>query len=158
MTQSGSRPAAEIAPVILGVATLVSGVATGLFSDLRLAGKIVGLAAILLWVVALGSLMWRLGRELPRHAQLVTFGAFALTAVLLIIALQTGPRLSSRTLVLSERGQEILAGACGDAIGAEVEARIALSQLDSPFVHVELDEPCDGDVRVRSEDLVAVLP
>jgi hypothetical protein len=37
-------------------------------------------------------------------------------------------------------------------------ARIALSQLDSPFVHVELDEPCDGDVRVRSEDLVAVLP
>jgi hypothetical protein len=23
---------------------------------------------------------------------------------------------------------------------------------------VELDEPCDGDIRVRSEDLVAVLP
>src|SRR5919108_1766684 len=91
MTAPGPRPAAEITPVILGVVTIVSGVATGLFSDLRLSGKIVGLVALALWLVALGSLLWRLGRdsELPLHVRIATFAAFAATAALLVIALQT---------------------------------------------------------------------
>ena len=163
MTAPGPRPAAEITPVILGVVTIVSGVATGLFSDLRLSGKIVGLVALALWLVALGSLLWRLGRdsELPLHVRIATFAAFAATAALLVIALQTGPRLSERTLVLSERGQELLRSVCPEA-GARVSAQIALSQLDDPFVHVELEsDGCpagDRDIRIRSDDLLAVLP
>lgn len=165
MTGSGSRPVAEIIPVVLGVVTIISGVATGLFSDLRLAGKIVGLAAIAVWVVALGSLLWRLGREsaLRPHVRIATFAAFVLTAALLVIALQTGPRLSSRTLVLTERGQRILSGLCpGAARGAELGARVALSQIDGEFVHIELEEErcpdSDSDIRIRSDDLLAVLP
>jgi hypothetical protein len=64
-------------------------------------------------------------------------GAFVLTAVLLAYAFVTGPRLSSRT-------------------------RVALNQLGDQFVHIELVEPqCDRaeeDIRIRSEDLRAVLP
>jgi hypothetical protein len=48
MTRSEPRPAAEITPVVLGLATIVAAAATGLFSDLGLAGKIVGLAAVAL--------------------------------------------------------------------------------------------------------------
>jgi hypothetical protein len=152
-------------PVVLGVLTIVSGVAAGLFSDLRLTGKIVGIAALALWFVALGSLLWGLGSERPPRAyvRIVTFAAFVLTAALLVIALQTGPRLNARTLVLSERGQAILSGLCPGAVGgAEVAARLALSQLDGEFVHIELEEarcPDGGrDIRIRSEDLLAVLP
>jgi hypothetical protein len=77
--------------------------------------------------------------------------------------LQTGPRLSDRMLVLTERGQGILSGLCPGVVrGAEVAARVALSQLDAQFVHIELEEDScpDGgrDIRIRSEDVVAVLP
>jgi hypothetical protein len=165
MTRSEARSVAAVTPVVLGLVTLVSGVAAGLFSDLRLLGKIVGLAALVLWIVALGSLLFRLGRdnELPLHVWTATLGAFILTAALIVIALQTGPRLSSRVLILSERGQRIVSGLCeGPMLGRAVPARIALSQLDSAYVHIELrDGRCsrgNGDVRIRSDDLLAVLP
>ena len=51
--QPGALRAAEVLPVVLGLVTIVSGVAAGLFSDLRLGGKIVGIAAL-----ALGSWLW----------------------------------------------------------------------------------------------------
>ena len=163
MPEPGARPAAEITPVLLGVVTIVSGVATGLFSDLRLLGKLVGLAAVALWVVALGVLLWRLGREsgLPRLVRIATFGGFVLTAALLVIALQTGPRLSARTLVVTDRAQRLLGDACaGGEQGPEISAHVALSQIDEQFVHVELEgERCrDRDIRIRSEDVIAVLP
>ncbi len=163
--EPGSLRAAEVLPVVLGLVTIVSGVAAGLFSDLRLAGKIVGIAALALWFVALGGLLWGLGSERPLrpYVRIVTFAAFVLTAVLLVISLQTGPRLSDRMLVLTDRGQGILSGLCPGAVrGAEVAAHVALSQLDGQFVHIELEEDScpDGgrDIRIRSEDLVAVLP
>lgn len=50
-----------------------------------------------------------------------------------------------------------------DAVhGSEVPARVALNQLGDQFVHIEIVEPrCDRantDIRIRSEDLTAVLP
>jgi hypothetical protein len=75
----------------------------------------------------------------------------------------TGPRLSSRTLVLAPNGLRLVNAACpGAAQGSDVSARVALSQLGDQFVHIELVEPgceqADEDIRIRSEDLEAVLP
>jgi hypothetical protein len=89
--------------------------------------------------------------------------AFALTVVLLVYAFVTGPRLSSRTLVVTPSGLRVVSAACPGAVGGSgIAARVALSQLDDQFVHIELVEPqCDRantDIRIRSEDLRAVLP
>jgi hypothetical protein len=89
--------------------------------------------------------------------------AFVLTAVLLAYAFVTGPRLSSRTLDLTPGGARVIGAACPGAVhGSEVAASIALNQLGDQFVHIEVVEPgcdrADTDIRIRSEDLRAVLP
>ena len=177
MTEAhGGSPGSPPAPrqsvdnlaVLLGVITIVSGVATGLFSDLRVVGQVIGLLAFAAWVAAIGLLLWN--PESSARAEAVTHagrtvirGAFLLTAVLLLYAFVTGPRLSSRTLVLTPNGSRVVSAACAGALdGSEVAARIALSQLGEQFVHIEImDSRCEQsnqDVRVRSEDLQAVLP
>jgi hypothetical protein len=88
--------------------------------------------------------------------------AFVLTAVLLVYAFVTGPRLSSRTLVLTPSGTRIIDAACPGAVnGSQVAARIALNRLGDQFVHIEVVEPrcsqADEDIRVRSADLQALL-
>jgi len=89
--------------------------------------------------------------------------AFVLTALLLVYAFVTGPRLSERTLVLTPSSLQAIGEACpGAARGSEVAGRVALSQLGDQFIHIEVIEPgCEGadeDIRIRSEDLRAVLP
>ena len=169
MTESPSRLPADNPTVLLGVVTIVSGVATGLFADLRLLGQIVGLLAFAAWVVAIGLILWgpesRLqARSTARVAFVATtVVAFSLTALLLVYAFVTGPRLSPRTLVLTPSGLGVIAQACpGAGHGSEVAADVALNQLGDQFVHIELAEPrCDranADLRIRSEDLRAVLP
>jgi hypothetical protein len=133
MTESQSRLPADNPTVLLGVVTIVSGVATGLFADLRSLGQVIGLLAFAAWVVAIG------------------------------LAFVTGPRLSSRTLVLTPSGSRVISSACPGAVrGSEIVARVALNQLGDQFVHIEVVEPrCDRaetDIRIRSEDLQAVLP
>jgi hypothetical protein len=165
MSSSDRRPAAEFVPAVLGIATIISGAATGLFSDLRVIGRVAGLAAVVLWVFALGALLVRLGREsdVAGYVRVTMFTAFALTAVLLLIALQTGPLMSPKTLVLSERGARSVAGLCPALETATtVATHVALSQINDQFVHIELrDRRCtsgDADVRIRSDDLLAILP
>jgi hypothetical protein len=85
MTESQSRLPADNPTMLLGVVTIVSGVATGLFADLRPLGQVIGFLAFAAWVVAIG-----------------------LTAVLLAYAFVTGPRLSSRTLVLTPSGMRVI--------------------------------------------------
>lgn len=103
-------------------------------------------------------------RSAARVAFVMTaVAAFVLTAVLLAYAFVTGPRLSSRMLVLTPSGLRVISAACPGAVhGSEVAARIALNQLGDQFVHIELVEPrcdrADTDIRIRSEDLQAVLP
>jgi hypothetical protein len=160
MAESPSRLSADNTTLLLGVVTIVSGVATGLFSDLRPLGQAIGLVAFAAWVIAIGLVLW--GPESRTRARWVTGVAFVLTAALLVYAFVTGPRLSSRTLVLTPIGQEIVDAACpGAADGSEVAARIALSQLSDPFLHIEIAEGCDRadeDIRIRSEDVRGVLP
>jgi hypothetical protein len=169
MTESPSRLPADNPTVLLGVVTIVSGVATGLFADLRLVGQVIGLLAFVAWVVAIGLILWgpasRTQAHSPARAAFVasTVIAFGLTALLLAYAFVTGPRLSSRTLILTPTGQKVISEACpGAAHGSGVVADVALNQLGDQFVHVELVEPgCDRankDIRLRSEDLRAVLP
>lgn len=169
MTESRSRLPADNPTVLLGVVTIVSGVASGLFADLRLLGQVIGLVAFAAWVVAIGLIIWgpesrTRARSGTRVAFVVTTAlAFSLTALLLVYAFVTGPRLSARTLVLTPSGLEVIAEACpGAADGSEVVADVALNQLGDQFVHIELAEPgCDragADIRIRSEDLRAVLP
>jgi hypothetical protein len=165
MSESEQRSAAELVPAVLGVATIISGAATGLFSDLKVIGQVAGLAAVVLWVLALGALLVRLGSEshVPGYLRVLMFSAFVLTAALLLVALQTGPRMSPKTLVLSERGARNVAGLCPRlGTATAVAAHVALSQINDQFVHVELrDRRCssgDADVRIRSDDLLAVLP
>jgi hypothetical protein len=55
MTESQSRLPADNPTVLLGVVTIVSGVATGLFADLRSLGQVIGLLAFAAWVVASAS-------------------------------------------------------------------------------------------------------
>jgi hypothetical protein len=43
---------------LLGLVTIVGGAATGLFSDLRSLGKLIGFLAFIAWVVALGLVLW----------------------------------------------------------------------------------------------------
>jgi hypothetical protein len=169
MAESQPRLAADNPTVLLGVVTLVAGVATGLFSELRAFGQGIGLLAFVAWIVAIGLVLWNpASRMRPGSATRTVFvvsavAAFVLTAVLLIYAFVTGPRLSSRTLVLTPEGARVVDSVCPSAIDAwEVPARIALSQLGDQFVHIELVAPgcdqADEDVRLRSEDLRAVLP
>jgi hypothetical protein len=96
-------------------------------------------------------------------ARWISGPAFLVTAALLLYAFVTGPRLSSRTLVLTPDGVAVVNAACPGALeGSEVAARVALSQLGDQFVHMEIIEPgCalgDSDVRIRSGDLRGVLP
>ena len=161
MTESQSRLSPDNTTLLLGVVTIVSGVATGLFSDLRPPGQAIGLLAFAGWVIAIGLILW--GPESRTWARWITGVAFVLTAALLVYAFVTGPRLSSRTLVLTPNGQQTINTACpGAADEAEVEARVALNQLGDQFVHIEMIEArCDRageDIRIRSEDLQAVLP
>jgi hypothetical protein len=161
MTESQSRLSADNTTLLLGVVTIVSGVATGLFSDLRSLGQVIGLVAFAGWVVAIGLILW--GPESRTWARRITGVAFVLTAALLVYAFVTGPRLSSRTLVLTPDGLRSIDAACqGAADGAEVTARVALNQLSEQFVHIEVVEArCDQageDIRIRSEHLQAVLP
>ena len=169
MTESQSRLPADNPTVLLGVVTIVSGVATGLFADLRSLGQVIGLLAFAAWVVAIGLILW--GPESRMRARsgarvafvMTAVAAFVLTAVLLAYAFVTGPRLSSRMLVLTPNGVQVISAACPGAVqGSEVAARIALNQLGDQFVHIELVEPgcdrTDTDIRIRSEDLEAVLP
>jgi hypothetical protein len=161
MTESQSRRTADNTALLLGVVTIVSGVATGLFSDLRSAGKVIGICAFAAWVIAIGLILW--GPESRTAARWVTGVAFVLTAALLVYAFVTGPRLSSRTLALTPGGVRVVAAACPGAVhGSEVAARVALNQLGDQFVHIEIVDPgCDRageDVRIRSEDLRGVLP
>jgi hypothetical protein len=161
VTGSQSRLPADYTTVLLGVVTLVSGVATGLFSDLRSLGKVIGLLTFAAWILAIALILW--GPPSRSWVRGVSGAAYVLTAVLLIYAFVTGPRLSSRTLVLTPDGVRAVAGACpGAAHGSEVSARVALSQLGDQFVHIELVEPeCESageDIRIRSADLQAVLP
>ena len=58
MTESQSRLPADNPTVLLGVVTIVSGVATGLFADLRPPGQLIGLVAFAAWVVAIGFIIW----------------------------------------------------------------------------------------------------
>jgi hypothetical protein len=161
MTESPSRLSADNITLLLGVVTIVSGVATGLFSDLRSLGKVIGLVAFGAWVIAIGLILW--GPESRTGARWITGVAFVMTAALLVYAFVTGPRLSSRTLVLTPNGLDVINAACPDAVhGSEVAARVALNQLSDQFVHIEvIDTRCDRadeDIRIRSEDLQGVLP
>ncbi|HEX5895809.1 MAG TPA: hypothetical protein VFY47_05745 [Thermoleophilaceae bacterium] len=169
MTESQARLPADNPTVLLGVVTIVSGVATGLFADLRPLGQVIGLLAFVAWVAAIGLILWgpesrtRPGSRTRTAFVATAAGAFVLTAILLAYAFVTGPRLSSRTLVLTPSGVEVVGAACPEAAnGSEVAARVALNQLGDQFVHIELVEPrCDQaeeDIRIRSEDLRAVLP
>lgn len=169
MTESQSRLPADNPTVLLGVVTIVSGVATGLFADLRSLGQVIGLLAFGAWVVAIALILWgpesrMQARSVARVAFVVTTAvAFGLTALLLVYAFVTGPRLSSRTLVLTPSGLRVMSDACPGAVhGSEVTAKVALNQLGDQFIHIELVEPgCDranADIRIRSEDLRAVLP
>ncbi|MGH2742077.1 MAG: hypothetical protein ACRDN8_06245 [Thermoleophilaceae bacterium] len=161
MTESRSRLSADNTTLLLGVVTIVSGLATGLFSDLRSPGQVIGLVAFAAWVMAIGLILW--GPESRTWARWITGVAFVLTAALLVFAFVTGPRLSSRTLMLTPNGLQVIDAACPDAVdGSEVAARVALNQLGDQFVHIEIIEArCDRaneDVRIRSEDLRGVLP
>jgi hypothetical protein len=64
--ESQSRRVADNTTLLLGVVTIVSGAATGLFSDLRLLGKVVGLLAFPAWVLAIGLILWARTRERGR--------------------------------------------------------------------------------------------
>jgi hypothetical protein len=161
MAESQSRLSADNITLLLGVVTIVSGVATGLFSDLRSPGKVIALLAFAAWVIAIGLILW--GPESRTWARWITGVAFTLTAALLVYAFVTGPRLSSRTLVLAPSGLRVINAACpGAAHGSEVPARVALNQLSDQFVHIEvIAAGCDRanrDIRIRSEDVQGVLP
>ena len=145
---------------LLGVASLVAGAAAGLFSDLRLPGQVIGIVTFAAWVIALGLIIWGSEPKLGRGMSVV---AFALTAGLFVYAFTTGPRLSSRTLVLSPSGVRLVNAACpGAPGGSQIPARVALNQLSEQFVHIELVAPgcdqADGDIRIRSADVQGVLP
>ena len=58
MAESRPRLSADNPTVLLGVVTIVSGVATGLFSDLRLLGQVIGLVAFAAWIVAIALVLW----------------------------------------------------------------------------------------------------
>ena len=101
MTHAEPRQSVDNITVLLGVVTIVSGVATGLFSDLRLLGQLVGLFAFAAWAAAIGLILWDPKSEkradaVTRAARNVIRVAFVMTAALLLYAFVTGPRLSSR--------------------------------------------------------------
>jgi hypothetical protein len=167
MTQAQPKPLADDAASqasdyttsLLGVVAIVGGVATGLFPDLRFLGQLIGLLGFVAWVIALGLILWG-PRKWGRRISALAFG---LTALLLLYAFVTGPRLSSRTLILAPTGLRTVNAACpGVAQGSEVSARVALNQLGDQFIHIEVVEPgceqADEDIRIRSEDLQAVTP
>src|SRR4029453_506999 len=106
MTESQSRLSADNITLLLGVVTIVSGVAPGVFSDFRPLGQVIGLLAFAAWVIAIGLILW--GPESRTWTRWITGVAFVLTAALLVYAFVTGPRLSSRTLVLKPNGLQII--------------------------------------------------
>src|SRR5688500_15213588 len=119
MTDSPSRLSADNTTLLLGVVTIVSGVATGLFSDLRSLGT--GHRSRGVCGVGHRHRPHPLGPESRILARWVTGVAFVLTAALLIYAFVTGPRLSSRTLVLAPNGLQSINAACPGAVdGSEV--------------------------------------
>ena len=62
---TASVPADSIT-ALLGVVALVGGVATGLFSDLRTPGKVIGFVAFVGWVLAWASCSGRRSRKTRR--------------------------------------------------------------------------------------------
>jgi hypothetical protein len=146
-------------PLLLGVITIIGGVATGLFSDLRSDGKILGVVVFLLWAWIIGRVLWN--PELTPAVRRLTSVVLALTVALVLVAVGTGPRLSNRTLLLTVEGAHNLNTACpGAADGQRAAAEVALGQLQSQFVHVTLKNGyCAGDdVRLRTGDLLTVAP
>jgi len=81
-------------------------------------------------------------------------GAFVLTAALLRYAFVTGPRLSSRTLVLAPSGLRLVSAACARTVdSSEVAARIALGQLGEQCVHIEIiDSRCERSTKTSESD------
>jgi hypothetical protein len=163
-TADGKASKPDYATPLLGVASLVAGVAAGLFSDLRSPGQVIGIVTFAAWVIALALIIWS-QEESPRRSRGrgMSVVAFALTAGLFVYAFMTGPRLSSRTLVLSPSGVRLVNAACpGAPDGSEVSARVALNQLSEQFIHIELVAPgcddADKDIRIRSADVQGVLP
>jgi hypothetical protein len=166
MTEPQEKPSADdiasqadYTTSLLGVVAIVGGVATGLFSDLRSLGQLIGLLAFVSWGLALGLILWG-PRKWGRRISAVAFG---LTAVLLLYAFVTGPRLSARTLILAPSGLRTVNAACpGAAQGSEISARVALNQLGDQFIHIEVVQAgcqqANEDIRIRSGDLQAVLP
>jgi hypothetical protein len=152
---------ADYTTLLLGVVTIVGGVATGLFADLRSLGQVIGLLAFAAWVVGIGLIIW--GPRSRNLARWVTGAAFILTAALLLYAFVTGPRLSSRTLILTPEGLRVISGACPSAVSrSEVRANVALNQPGDQFLHIEvIGEGCEAankDIRIRSENLRGVVP
>jgi hypothetical protein len=167
MTHAEPRQSVDNITVLLGVVTIVSGVATGLFSDLRLLGQLVGLFAFAAWAAAIGLILWDPKSE--ERADAVTRAAQCDPRCLRHdsspppLCVRHRPRLSSRTLVVTPSGSQVVNATCPGAVhGSEVASGIALGQLEEEFVHIELIEPrCERsnkDIRIRSEDLRAVLP
>ena len=94
-------------------------------------------------------------------ARIMLLAAFLCTAALFIYALTTGPRLDDKTLLLTARGQRVIAGQCPGAKGPSVHAHVAVAQVEHTFVHVELRPPVcrhKREVRIRADDIVAVTP
>ena len=146
-------------PLLLGVITVVGGIATGLFSDLSGLAKILGFVVFALWAVIIARVAWN--PEMTRGVRRWTLVTLVLTAALIVVAVSTGPRLSDRTLLLTMEGASNLNAACPGAAGGDrAAAAIALNQLQSQFVHITpRDGDCAGDdVRLRGGDLVTVAP
>jgi hypothetical protein len=150
----------ENLPLLLGVITIISGVATGLFSDLPTYGKYFGAFVFLLWAAIIARVLWN--PELTDRVRRLTILTLVLTAVLVLVAAWSGPRMSGRTLLLSAEGARNLNTACmGAADGrGTLAAEVALNQLQGQLVHITPKKgACAGDdVRLRASDLLAVAP
>ena len=162
------KPSVDSTALLLGVVTIVSGVAVGLLSDLQDPGKYVGGAAFAAWVIAISVLLIK-GNATVKDKGKVTWAsvvmavALVLTAGLLTYAFFTGPRVNARTLLLTPAGVQAVNAACPEAVDDDdkVAADVALNQLDDQFIHIELKAECDAanrDLRLRTGDLRAVLP
>jgi hypothetical protein len=147
-------------PLLIGVITLIGGVATGLFSDLDRPGKSLGVVVFALWAFIIARVLWN--PELTRRVRGWTMVAVVLTVALVLVAAWNGPRLSDRTVLLSREGARNLNTACKDTANGRdtAEVDIALNQLQDQFVHVEPKHgDCTGkDVRLPASDLLTVTP
>jgi hypothetical protein len=154
------QPGVDSTTLIVSVITIVSGVAVGLLSDLQDPGKFLGGAAFAAWALAICVLL--ITGVVTRLTRVATAVAFVLTALLLVYAFFTGPRMNARTLLLTPAGAQAVDRACPGAMrGETVPADAALNQLDDQFIHIELKARCDAahrDMRLRTDDLRALLP